>query len=386
MASINRIRHIWAIMVSLMKLPTISCVDIMNSTGLFEASERLGTWTIARNIVLEACKHLSDAVFFLGDMIRYKLKEDADMIFDYTWEREFGNTDLSGNPIIKLYRRTLHDYKEEIDCIVDDFIAVASVVPEDQAEIIDQTYCDRTIRVGKLIDKLFQDADGKKGQNTNAKPPSNLLVGVDKLYFRTIILDSCKPPIPEAHGGLYGYATEDEIKSLSLTFWTNIKQVTTRDIHQKFLNLVMVPVKQNDIESRLSNAIQCGVVERQVDKLIKQLVDKTNVDALELEKLVKNSNAMIRKPINKLKRDELQQLYGVTREELEETQQKKEKELKKFIAMKKETLSAINTVNGKSANKWNKSILENESEDDIKDDNESLDEYFIQESNEYISQ
>jgi len=285
---------------------------------------------------------------------------------------------------------------------------MGSVVPEDQAEIIDQTYCDRTIRVGKLIDKLFQDADGKKGQNTNAKPPSNmrnsddekeeksmqqngtqytnLLVGVDKLYFRMIILDSCKPPIPEAHGGLYGYATEDEIKSLSLTFWTNIKQVTTRDIHQKFLNLVMVPVKQNDIESRLSNAIQCGVVERQVDKLIKQLVDKTNVDALELEKLVKNSNAMIRKPINKLKRDELQQLYGVTREELEETQQKKEKELKKFIAMKKETLSAINTVNGKSANKWNKSILENESEDDIKDDNESLDEYFIQESNEYISQ
>merc|ERR1712176_996412 len=389
MASISRIESFWSIMVSMMQFPHYATPDIKNSRGDYAAREKSDTWTIVRNIVLNAVHHLKIAAAFLGEMIRYKLKEDADMIFDYTLQREFGNTDLSGNPIIKLYRRTLHDYKEEIDCIVDEFIAVASVVPRDQAQMLDRASCDRTIRVGRMNENLFKE------QSKNAKSPSNkcnsdeekeeksiqskskqitnLHVDVDKLCFKTIILDSCKPPISAVLGGLHEDATQDEV-SLPYTFWTNIKQVTTRDIHQKFLTLVMTPVRQNDDAARLSNAIQFGVTSRQVDKLMKQLADKTGVDFLILQDLVEQNNSVtLCKPINTMSDEDVMRLYGTDREQLTQLKYQKQKELETFIVVRKEIVQTINNVSTKNIKQID-IIPEDQTDDDIKYDNESLNE------------
>jgi len=190
-------------------------------------------------------------------------------------------------------------------------------------------------------------------------------MGVDELYFKMMILDLCNPPT----GGLHGDASVDDVRSLAYTVWSNNKQVTTRDIHQKFLTLVMTPIKQyND---RLSNAIHCGVASRQVDKLMKQLADKTGVDFLILQDLVEqNKSVTLCKPINTMSDEDVMRLYGTDREQLTQLKYQKQKELETFIAVKMETLKVIRDANGSSIRKL----------DVIEHDNESWNEHFIDET------
>jgi len=130
------------------------------------------------------------------------------------------------------------------------------------------------------------------------------------------------------------------IRHLSYTFWTNIKQVTTRDIVQKMTNLVMAPINQHD--ERLSNAIQCGVAGRQVQKLMNALVDKTGVDVLALEQLIQTkSSILIPKAVNDLDNKELEEIYGINRETLVKIKKKKLKDLSEFRVLKKQTLVKI---------------------------------------------
>merc|ERR1712228_32437 len=167
------------------------------------------------------------------------------------------------------------------------------------------------------------------------------------------------------------------IRHLSYTFWTNIKQVTTRDIIQKMTNLVMAPINQHD--ERMSNAIQCGVAGRQVQKLMNALVDKTGVDVLALEKLIKEkSSIQIAKPINDLDNKELEEIYGINRETLVKIKKKKLIELTEFRKLKKETLVKIYYIkNGDikqlEGKKDRRKVKNAEMEqDDVKGDDEDL--------------
>merc|ERR1712173_496426 len=147
--------------------------------------------------------------------------------------------------------------------------------------------------------------------------------------------------------------------------------VTTRDIVQKMTNLVMAPINQHD--ERLSNAIQCGVAGRQVQKLMNALVDKTGVDVLALEQLIKTkSSIQIPKAINDLDNKELEDIYGINRDTLMKIKRKKLKELSEFRVLKKQTLVKIYHIKNGSVDelegkKMQKKAEIDEDEDDVKE-------------------
>eukprot|EP01084_Bolivina_argentea_P228732 386242_1 len=365
-AAVNRMIDAWICMVAYMAFPSYTEEDLVNISGGFDAVRQPELWMSIRNLVLDSVAHISDAVKFLGEMFRYKLKENADIIFEYTLLQEFGSTNLNDNAIIKLLQRTLRDYKAEVDCIVNEFIAVAQVVPNDQARILDKAYCEETINIGKLIYKLLNPANrsrhraiqrprprpytssngqhvppppGAPGPPTLVRPSTNAVRGsprnneesksnaqyeeaynlqkYDQLFYEAIHGQKLNHPI--TFGSIaYDIAL---IRHLSYTFWTNIKHITTRDIVQKVTNLVMAPINQHD--DRMANAIQCGVDQRQVQRLMNQLVDKTGVDVLELEKLIKTKSSIkIPKAINDLDNAELEEIYGINRDMLIKIQKK----------------------------------------------------------------
>eukprot|EP01084_Bolivina_argentea_P314135 544102_1 len=161
-AAINRIIDAWIAQVAYMSFPTYTDEDIVNISGAFEQTRQPELWLSIRNIVLDATSHITDAAKYLGEMLRYKLKENADVIFEFTLIKEFGTTDLNNNAIIKLLQRTLRDYKSEVDNIINEYITVASVVPEDQARILDKQFCEETINIGKLIYKLLNPSNKNK--------------------------------------------------------------------------------------------------------------------------------------------------------------------------------------------------------------------------------
>ena len=158
------------------------------------------------------------------------------------------------------------------------------------------------------------------------------------------------------------------VRHLSYTFWTNIKQVTMRDTIQKLTNLVMAPVNQHD--ERLANAIQCGVDRRQVQMLVNKLVDKTGIDVIALEELIKTRSTMqIPKAINDLDNKELEEIYGINREMLLKVKEKRVRQLKEFKKLNKKTLLKIYYIkNG------NVDDLEGRDDEklDVEDDEEEL--------------
>merc|ERR1712066_405243 len=154
-AAINRMIDTWVCMVAYMSFPRYTDEDIVNISGAFHSTKQADIWTSIRNLVTSAVGHLADAAKYLGEMLRYKLKENAQIIFDYTLKKQFGKADMSGNAIIKLLNRTLRDYQAEVDCIIDDFLKVATVVPENQTKILDKSFCEETINIGKLVMKLL---------------------------------------------------------------------------------------------------------------------------------------------------------------------------------------------------------------------------------------
>ncbi len=116
-----------------------------------------------RNIVLHASTHLCDAIIFIGEMFRYKLKENADIIFELTLFEIFGTIKFNkNNQIIKLFQRSLRDYKKQIDEIIDKFLELAGNTPIDRTKILDKLLCEETINIGKLIYKMLNPKNKSK--------------------------------------------------------------------------------------------------------------------------------------------------------------------------------------------------------------------------------
>ena len=427
-AAIIRIINCWVAMVSLMAFPTYTDEDIHNICGAFAATKQPDIWESVRNVVFDAVRHLTDAATFLGEFLRYKIKENAEIVFEFTLMKQFQTKDLHNNPIIKLLDRTLRDYKAECDLIIQGFIDVAMVVPEDQCKILDKNYCEETINAGKLINKLLNPQNkihhanikkpspkpytanySKNTKNSSnfvppppmtgqppppkgqPKPPQNVpgppnaspikqsttqsaggkkqrkgtsannsskqqqqeenkddskqqeqyenaynQTKYDQVFYAAIHAQKVNHPI------MIGAADYDIplIRHLAYTFWATIKHVSTRDIQQKSLNLVMAPVNHHD--ERLSTAVHCGVDSRQLQALIHGLVKKTGVDVLALESLIKNkSSVQIPKAINDLDNKELEEIYGINRETLLEIKNSRVKQLKEFKKLKAQTLVKI---------------------------------------------
>eukprot|EP01083_Nonionella_stella_P078264 214078_1 len=266
-AAINRIIDAWVCMVAsyCMAFPLYTDEDIRNVSGAFDATRQPELWRSVRNVVINSVGHISDATEWLGEMLRYKLKENADIIF------EFGETSLDRNIT------TLDDYKAEVDCIINDFIAVAKVIPAEQATILDQRFCEETINNAAFIHRLLEQE-----QDVNE-------VGdrCDTLFYEALHGQNIH------HEGSFGYTQYDIplIRHLSYVFWTNIKHIATRIIIQKVSFLVMEPIKQHD--DRVSNAIHCGVNGRQIQVLVNKLVDKTGVDVVALQQLIDKQLALV---------------------------------------------------------------------------------------------
>ncbi len=117
------------------------------------------------------------------------------------------------------------------------------------------------------------------------------------------------------------------IRHLSYVFWSTIKQQIIRDVIQKITKMIMAQIKQHD--EIISNAIQCGVDQAQLQAIITDLVNKTGIDVLALTKLIKNKSTItIPKAINNLDNNELAKLYGINRKELLKQKEIKIKQLK----------------------------------------------------------
>merc|ERR1712154_461676 len=140
----------------------------------------------------------------------------------------------------------------------------------------------------KKLQKKRMRAETKEETKENLMQYENAynMQKYDQLFYEAIYGQKLNHPIS------FGSTAYDIalIRHLSYTFWTNIKQVTSRDIQQKMTNLVMAPINQHD--DRVGNAIQCGVDGRQVQKLVERLVEKTGVDVLALEQLIKNKSSI----------------------------------------------------------------------------------------------
>eukprot|EP01083_Nonionella_stella_P076994 210020_1 len=381
-AAISRIIDVWKCQVAHMSFPSYSNRDIVKMSGAFDCTKQSHFWLIVRNVVLDAVKHLVAASTYLGEMLRYKLKENADIIFEYTLLEKFRTLDEQGN-IIKLLQRTLRDYKAEIDNIMDEFVVIVSASPKNQAEILDQEYCQETINIGKIIGKMLQNMLQPRRSTTRNYPPPPQ--GRPPASVQEIMpQNSTSRPSSDArafltdeeakmdaeptrsidnqrerrydgnfyHGmfcqcskhwnrNTFGDASDIElVRGLSLVFWTNIKQFIIRDTTQKALDCVMSHVTQHD--DRLINAVQRGVDRTQVEKLLNLLVDKTGVDVGALEELIKEKSTIpIPKSIHDLDNKELLQMYGIDRERLEKILAEKINELNEFQLKKKETLEMI---------------------------------------------
>eukprot|EP00487_Bulimina_marginata_P005991 TRINITY_DN2498_c0_g1_i3.p1 TRINITY_DN2498_c0_g1~~TRINITY_DN2498_c0_g1_i3.p1 ORF type:complete len:154 (+),score=23.26 TRINITY_DN2498_c0_g1_i3:25-462(+) len=83
-AATNRIIDAWQCQVSYMPFPSYSDEDIVNICGAFQATKQPELWLSVRNVILDAVSHLVDGGKCLAEMMRYRLRENADIIFEYT--------------------------------------------------------------------------------------------------------------------------------------------------------------------------------------------------------------------------------------------------------------------------------------------------------------
>eukprot|EP01084_Bolivina_argentea_P314138 544106_1 len=170
-SAINRIIDAWQCMVGYMTFPEYTNEDIVNICGGFMSTRQPDLWNSIRNIVLDASKHLCDSIIFIAEMFRYKLKENADIIFELTLIEQFGNINAlnkENNKIIQLFQRSLRDYKKQIDQIIDKFMKLAGNTPIDRSRILDKFECEETINIGKLIYKMLNPKNKNK---FNQEPP-----------------------------------------------------------------------------------------------------------------------------------------------------------------------------------------------------------------------
>eukprot|EP01083_Nonionella_stella_P076993 210015_1 len=404
-AAIDRIIDAWKCQVAHMSFPTYSDRDIVKMSGGFNYSKQFPVWLSVRNVVLDAVKHLVAASNYLAEMLRYKLKENADIIFEYTLLEKFSTLDGQGN-IIKLLQRTLADYKAEIDNIMNEFVVIVSASPTNQAEIIDQDFCEETVNIGTYIGVMLQN---KKQQSS-----FDLKKGKKKSKHRRATTEYYPPPPqgpPPANIKAMSIVPQDSVSSNSrseqetkmaepIDSWVKTKRSkkeSKRDYHydlEKYdvsfyegmfcqypkhrnpitfgdasynidlirqlsrvfwTNIKQVIIKDTtqkvlncvmshvtQHDDRLTNAVQRGVDRTEIENLLNLLVDKTGVDVGALEELIKEKSTIpIPKSIHDLDNKELLQMYGIDRERLEKILAEKINELNEFQLKKKETLEMI---------------------------------------------
>ena len=168
-SAINRIIDVWKCQVGYMLFPIYTNEDIINIAGGFDSCRQPPLWTSIRNVVLASVGRLANCVKHLAEMFRYKLKENADIIFEYTLVKKYGKLENIGenNAIIVLLQRTLRDYKKEIDNLINEFNQSTQVDPK-IASILDQELCEETVLIGKLISKSMQKSKEKEEEKQAA--------------------------------------------------------------------------------------------------------------------------------------------------------------------------------------------------------------------------
>jgi len=394
-AALRRILDAWKCQVQYMSFPDYTDEDIVNISGGFNETIQPSVWESIRNVVLASIHHLSDAVQYLGEMFRYKLKENADIIFEWALQNKFGKEETENSALIRLLQRTLRDYKKEIDNLIDEFIASIEV-EQRIAQVLDQQHCEDTILIGRYVGdhlKYRRDPSVLNKYSESSKSPRNSKPrGKDASKLYPEIPDSEEPKMliadglhegdgddikdkdkealnKDSHGRpLMGDADKDRfdrhfysamniqevspkmtldatiydidtIKRYSFVFWTILKQTMIREIIQKVANHVMAYVTQHD---RLANAVHVGVDRRNIQDLLNQLVEKTGVDNTLLEAFVKkNRTRHIEQSINDLNEDDLKQVYGIDVERLRQVRQRKIAELEQYKRLKARTMQKI---------------------------------------------
>ena len=401
--AVNRIVDAWVAQVSFMPFPVYSDEDIVNMSDGYDSTRQPQIWKSIRNVVLKSAYHLAQAVEYLGEVLRYKLKENADIIFEYTLIQQFGTLDMENNSITRLLQRTLRDYKTEIDHIIDEFHEDDDAVDHKIAQKLDKEFCQETILIGKLVDRTLYPNKKKHNSNVpkavrNPNDPNGLpgpplspspnsiqrynsshkqykqrsqtnvdtilenkseekesvivskgkdrmvILGTDHEYAQYTYDNRFYESMNSRNFRMDHRLTEiEQIRSVSFAFWTNLKQMVINDTIQKVSNRIMSHVRQeHNSYDRIADAVLVGVDSVRLQRLLNKLVETTGVSLVKLEKLVKEqATKKLPQSINDLANDELQIIYGIDVEKLEKLRLKRIKDLEAYQSLKTKTLHKI---------------------------------------------
>jgi len=80
--AVRRALDLWTAMVSLMPFPDYTHEDILNFGDPFSGTIQGDPWIIVRNIVNHASIQLRKGCIWFGEYLRYRLKKNADIVFD----------------------------------------------------------------------------------------------------------------------------------------------------------------------------------------------------------------------------------------------------------------------------------------------------------------
>jgi len=90
---IERQLYVWRALVALMPFPNFSDETIVNMSNAVGLMIQADPWINARNLVLNAVTHLKASCEWLAEILRYKLLENADALWLYTFYQMFGDDD-----------------------------------------------------------------------------------------------------------------------------------------------------------------------------------------------------------------------------------------------------------------------------------------------------
>jgi hypothetical protein len=106
--SLERIVDVWSTMVGFMHFPVYSDEDIHNAKHTFDDTKQANMWSSVKSVVLDSIQYFEQACHWLAEMVRYRLKTDAELVFEYAIEQEFGyigNVGPSQSSVLHNYSR-----------------------------------------------------------------------------------------------------------------------------------------------------------------------------------------------------------------------------------------------------------------------------------------
>ena len=90
--AVRRALDLWIVMMSLMPFPDYTHEDILNASDPFGATIQADPWIMVRNIVYHASVQLRKGCIWFGEYLRYRLKRNADIVFQSCLTDAFLNT------------------------------------------------------------------------------------------------------------------------------------------------------------------------------------------------------------------------------------------------------------------------------------------------------